>query len=186
MGLNTIHRRWIPCFFPVRFGIQVGDSPADKHILEKLTTPEELSGILNWALEGLQRLLKQKDFTGRMSIEQTRKYYERLVSPLSAFIQDCIQITYDPEDYITKDDFYSTFLEYCKEKKIIAPTKENVGRLMKKVAPKIASGHKKIGEQQEYVWTGCDFKMTEEEEETRERIIIDEIFREASKSSDAE
>jgi phage/plasmid-associated DNA primase len=57
---------------------------------EKLTTPEELSKIFNWPLVGLKRLQKQKEFTNRMTIEQTKLYYERLVSPVAVFIQDRI------------------------------------------------------------------------------------------------
>ena len=176
---DAYYRRWVMIFFPVRFGIQMGDLPVDKHILEKLTTPEELSGILNWALEGLKRLREQKEFTNRMTIEQTKQYYERLVSPLSAFIQDKIIVTFDPENFITKEEFYSSFLDYCKEKKIIAPTYENVGRLMKKVSKGIGAGHKTIFGKQRYVWTGCQYNLTEEELQAREREIIDVVYREA-------
>ncbi|MEM3845363.1 MAG: DUF5906 domain-containing protein [Candidatus Parvarchaeota archaeon] len=44
----TFRQRWIV--------IRVSGSFNDPDLLEKLTTPEELSGILNWALEGLKRL----------------------------------------------------------------------------------------------------------------------------------
>jgi len=32
-------------------------------LLKKISTPEELSGLLNYALDGLDRILKQKDFS---------------------------------------------------------------------------------------------------------------------------
>lgn len=178
---DAYYRRWILIFFPVRFSIQPGDPTADKHILEKLTTPEELSGILNWALKGLQRLRKQKEFTKTMTVEQTRKYYERLVSPLSAFMQDRIIITYNPDDYLTKEDFYSALQEYCKEKKVVAPTYGTVGRLINKIGKGITTGHKKVRDQQTYVWAGCKFNLTEEEKQTIERQTIDDVWREAMK-----
>jgi len=180
---DAYYRRWILIFFPVRFGIELGDSPADKQILEKLTTPEELSGILNWSLEGLRRLNKQKGFTKRLTIKETREYMERLVSPLSAFIQDKIRITYKEEDFIQKEEFHKAFVDYCKKKKIIALTKENVGRLMKYVEKNIKTRQRKIGEDYAYVWTGCDFKLTKEEKESREKEMIDEIFEETNKKS---
>lgn len=175
------YRRWVLIFFAVRFGIQPGDIPADKHIIDKLTTPEELSGVLNWSLEGLRRLRKNGEFTKIMTVEQTREYYERLVSPLSAYIQDKIRITYNEKDFILKEEWQNKLEEYCEEKKIVAPTKASVGRLMKKVAPKIKTGQRKVGEDYVYVWTGCTFKLTEEEKESREKKVIDDIFREASK-----
>ena len=113
-----------------------------------------------------------------MPIKQTRKYYERLVSPLSAFIQDKIIITYDTKDWITKEEFYESFIEYCKEKKIIAPTYETVGRLMKKVGKGIKTFHKTIAKQQLYVWTGCQYNLTTEEKQTKERQTIEEIWKE--------
>lgn len=172
---DAYYRRWLLMFFAIQFGIQPGNLPADKHMIEKLTTPEELSGVLNWSLEGLRRLLKNKRFTKIMTVEETRQYYQRLVSPLSAFIQDKIKITYSEQDFITKEEFYNEFLKYCKEKKIVAPRKENVGRLMKKVAPKIKTGHPKIGGKQEYAWTGCIFKLPEEEKKRR-RIETEESY----------
>src|SRR5208283_2759033 len=49
-------RRWILIEFPNQFG----DDKKDPEILNKLTAEAELSGLLNWALEGLARLRQQK------------------------------------------------------------------------------------------------------------------------------
>jgi putative DNA primase/helicase len=42
------YRRWILILFNVRFGNDA--LPKDENILEKITTPEEMSGLLNWSL----------------------------------------------------------------------------------------------------------------------------------------
>ncbi|MEM0124596.1 MAG: hypothetical protein QXF41_03595 [Candidatus Micrarchaeaceae archaeon] len=44
-------------FLIVPFPHVISEAEEDRRILEKLTTPEELSGFLNWALEGLRRLM---------------------------------------------------------------------------------------------------------------------------------
>jgi len=101
------YRRWMLIFFDVIFG----DSghPVDKNMLKKITGPEELSGILNWASEGLSRLNEQGDFTGRLSVDETRVYYERLVNPVYTFISDCITETDDDQDFIPKDYLWKRF-----------------------------------------------------------------------------
>ncbi|MEM4092763.1 MAG: hypothetical protein QW837_06955 [Conexivisphaerales archaeon] len=44
-------------FLIVPFPHVISEAEEDRRILEKLTTPEELSGFLNWSLEGLRRLM---------------------------------------------------------------------------------------------------------------------------------
>ncbi|MEM3581246.1 MAG: hypothetical protein QXQ64_08335 [Candidatus Bathyarchaeia archaeon] len=44
-------------FLIVPFPHEISGAEEDRRILEKLTTPEELSGFLNWSIEGLQRLM---------------------------------------------------------------------------------------------------------------------------------
>ncbi len=60
--------------FPHKFE---GESE-DKDLIKKLTTPEELSGLLNFALEGLKQLLKNGRFTynHETTYERWQKYTE--------------------------------------------------------------------------------------------------------------
>ena len=53
------YRRWILILFPNKF---VGKAD-NKHLIDELTTPKELSGLLNRALRGLDRLLRNKEFS---------------------------------------------------------------------------------------------------------------------------
>jgi len=52
---------------------------ADIHLSEKLRA--ELPGILNWALEGLQRLMEQEAFTENAADKDPQSYYEVYTSP---------------------------------------------------------------------------------------------------------
>jgi putative DNA primase/helicase len=95
------YRRWVLIFFRIKFGDD--GSPRDIYILEKITTPEEMSGIINWSLEGLQRLNNQGVFSERMSVAETQDYYNKLLSPAYAFIIENITETYNSNDYIPKE-----------------------------------------------------------------------------------
>jgi len=91
---------------------------ADKHIMDKLTTPSELSGLLNYALEGLRRLEEQKDFTEDMSQEETEKAYVKLSNSAQAFIMENVIVTDEHSDYVHDDVLYRNFITYCHKEKL--------------------------------------------------------------------
>lgn len=109
---DAFFRRWGFLNFPNTFEWQ----RADKNILKKITTQEELSGILSWALEGLKRLFSSWEFSRSASTDELRLYYERISSPIKAFVQDMVD--FDPEKHETKTDIWNMFVEYCRESRL--------------------------------------------------------------------
>jgi len=79
----------------------------------KLATPEELSGLFNWALIGLQRLKKQGRVSFNTSTADAMRYYDRKANPVLAFVQDCLE--YSCDDYKLKNIMRIKFTEYCKK-----------------------------------------------------------------------
>jgi putative DNA primase/helicase len=149
-------RRLVLVFFTIRFGTP--GHPVDKHILEKITTPEELSGILNWALEGLQHLQENDEFTGRMTVEETREYYEQLMSPIYSFISENITETNDPKDFIHKEYLMKEIDDYCEEKKLSKSTSPHqVTGIMKHNFKKIKLAQRNVEKPHAYVWMYCKF-----------------------------
>jgi len=70
---------------PLRFA----DGNEDAELTQKLTTPEELSGLLNLALAGLHDLIANCGF--HKTIDEIKQEYEENTSDVSAFlIQECI------------------------------------------------------------------------------------------------
>ena len=104
-------RRWITLTF---YNVFKGQN-RDKHILKKITTPDELSGFFNWAIEGLNRLLKNGEFSYTMSVAETRDYYTKLSDPIYAFKQEYIKICDTPKDFL----FANNKAEYDIESYII-------------------------------------------------------------------
>jgi len=107
-------RRWIIINFPNQF--LEHDPRTDKSILEKLTTEKELSGILNWALQGLKRLLDNDGFTTSRTVEETRDQYIEASDPVRAFAEQ--RLVVKPNNVIPKDDVYDTFIQYCRERNL--------------------------------------------------------------------
>ncbi len=107
---DAFFRRWVIIIFPNQFL----DGKADKRLIQKLTTPEELSGLLNFALGGLRRLLQHGEFSYSKSINDIREVYIRQSDSVGAFIMDCVEIK--PEDYIEKKKLYTAYADYCRNK----------------------------------------------------------------------
>ncbi|MFQ6077391.1 MAG: phage/plasmid primase, P4 family, partial [Candidatus Bathyarchaeia archaeon] len=106
---DAFFRRWIIINFPNKFE----GERADKNILKKLTTPEELKGLLVLAVHGLRDLLNRGDFAKNPSTEEIRFYYTRASDPTKAFVEECLER--DPEGTIPKEDLYQIYVEYCQE-----------------------------------------------------------------------
>lgn len=151
------YRRWILIFFKVKFGD--GDVLKDLNILEKITTPEELSGILNWAIQGLQRLNKQREFSERMTVEETRDYYNKLLSPTYSYIINNITETEEPDDFIPKPYLWQELLDYCEKNQLPKPTSQKqVAYIIKKHFPNIKTAQKTIEKRRTVrVWQYCRF-----------------------------
>jgi putative DNA primase/helicase len=91
---------------------------ADKRLIEKLTTPEELSGYLNYALEGLKRLEERQDFTEDRDLEETEKAYVKLSNSCQAYINEKVIVTDTHSDYVFADVLYRDFITYCHNEKL--------------------------------------------------------------------
>jgi putative DNA primase/helicase len=105
---NAFHRRWIIINFLATF---IGNA-ADPKILERLTTQEEMSGLLNLALRALKELLSRGQFINDKDTDSKREQYIRLSDPVRSFVMDCIDASHD--DFISKDEVYQTFCDYCR------------------------------------------------------------------------
>lgn len=101
---NAFFNRFIIMNFPNKFE----GNKMDRNLLAKLTTPTELSGLLNLALDYFKG-----NISCSQSAEQLRKTYIDLSDPISAFIRDRIKL--NPARKIRLDELYSNFMDYCQQ-----------------------------------------------------------------------
>jgi putative DNA primase/helicase len=106
---SAFFRRWVMINFPYKFE----GEKADKKILEKFITEGELSGLFNWAIEGLKRLLENGEFSYTLTTEQIQDKYERMSSTVAAFVKDCLDVKSD--GVISKAELYQRYIDYCRE-----------------------------------------------------------------------
>ena len=74
-------------FLIITFDITIPEAEQDKQLAQKIISTE-LSGVLNWVLEGLYRLLQQKHFTHCKAVEEAREQYKLKSDSVKLFLQE--------------------------------------------------------------------------------------------------
>lgn len=111
----------------------------DDNLLDKLTTPEELSGLLNWAIEGYKRIVKQNGFSNEKEPEEIKFLMIKGGNSLAEFSSEVLQEEAGAK--ITKDDLYKVYCQWCLEHKPkLSPiSKEKIGRKLITLNPYVQS-----------------------------------------------
>lgn len=73
----------------------------------------ELSGVLNKAIEGLIRLKRRGYFQEPESCLNAKHLWLDSANPVASFVRDKVITTDNPKDKITLPEMYSAFLSYC-------------------------------------------------------------------------
>jgi P4 family phage/plasmid primase-like protien len=104
------YKRWLILTFEKIF-----DENKDTKLIDKLTVPEELSGLLNLAIIALKQLRKDNGFKD-ISVEKVRKKYEEKSNTVKAFVTACCRVDLKEPDYYTlATDLYAVYVNYCKD-----------------------------------------------------------------------
>jgi putative DNA primase/helicase len=96
----------------------------------------ELPGILNWAIEGWQRLRERGFFIQPASAIEVVEEMEALGSPIGAFLEDCCEI--GPGKSVSVSELFFAWENWCMEQRRDRPgTKQNFGRELRAALPGI-------------------------------------------------
>jgi P4 family phage/plasmid primase-like protien len=155
--------------FPYKFEVNPDPENANEkkrrmreEIMAEITTEEEMSGLFNWALEGLFRLFERKEFTGTKSTEETKKEFMLKSTPVNAFIEEMVEFLSDSE--LPKKDAYVEYVKFCQRKKLPAKGYQNFCQnFFESLAGKIVESRPRDGDQRKMVWLGIKIKPDEAE-----------------------
>lgn len=117
------YRRWVILDFPNTFSEK-------KDILKDI--PEiEFNNLATRSIITLSKLLDKREFTNEGTIEQRQERYESKSNFLEKFIKLFTQE--DLNSYITKNDFYKKFNDWCKENNHREMSETSLGIEMKRI-----------------------------------------------------
>ena len=108
---QAYYKRWlILSFDKVFYG-----ATKDTNLINKLTTPDELSGLLNLALIALRQLRKDGGFKD-VSIEKVRKEYEYNANTIKAFLEEKCVVDLASSNSTPTVYLYNEYENYCAAK----------------------------------------------------------------------
>lgn len=106
---NAFFRRWLVIKFLQEF--HPGHPDRVDNLEERITTKQEMEGILNFALEGLNRLLENNQFTENMTQFEIQDFWVRNSDSVVAYAKDMIEVDLNAE--ILKQEIYDQYEQYC-------------------------------------------------------------------------
>ena len=158
-----------------------GDSGTIPNIEKQwLENEDELSGILNWMLIGLARIMKNKAFTSTTEFENLLTEYEKISNPFRSFIKEPV-LSFDLLSKIRGDDLYECYKIYCTTLKVNPESYIKFNNFINTV-PKIVKSKDEKG----IIWTGLAIRQLDILNETdkndkNDKILENKKFREEEK-----
>jgi len=162
---DAFWRRWVIIDFPYSFVSQkeydsccTSDRQTKRvkedSIIQNISTDEEMVGLLNWSLIGLQRLLQTKDFTKSSTAKDIETLWIRKSNSFQAFIMDHCEVTWD--GIVSKNDIRKNYAQYCRNHKIRVMNE----KIVKNTLNDLGVGEEKsdVNGKRENVWIGLSLK----------------------------
>ena len=106
---NAFFRR----FMIVTFDETIPEAEQDKQLHAKIID-NELSGVFNWVLEGLERLLKQKRFTDCKAVQTAVEDYKTQSDSVKLYLKEN-DLQADANNYRLIKELYSEYRCFCLE-----------------------------------------------------------------------
>ncbi len=124
---QSYYDRWLI----LNFEFIVSEEEQDCDLVEKISTGEELSGILNLALDGLDRLKKNGKFMNTKDWMVTRDIMESNGNSVVAFISGMLEK--DIEGIVEKSKVYDEYKMFCKMKDLTCFGEKTYGKIFRGV-----------------------------------------------------
>jgi putative DNA primase/helicase len=134
---NAFFRR----FLIVPFDVVIPEEEQDKELSKKIID-SELSGVLNWVLEGLNRLLTQKNFTESQLVKDQLSEYQKQSDSVQMFLEE-EGFEKSIGDICLLKKLYTKYQEYCDENGCRVCSKKTFAERLRKIGYETAK--KNIG-----------------------------------------
>jgi putative DNA primase/helicase len=110
----------------INFTHQFLGEKSDPYLLDKLTTEDELSGLLKVVLKRLPRVLEKGIHTEASTIDQNYERYILSSNPVGAFVESCLE--QESGRTTSKEKMYVTYKEFCIANKLPIESEQTFSR----------------------------------------------------------
>ena len=101
-------RRWLV----VPFDTSLNESNLDRALLDQLTTPEELSGLLNRAVAEYRQLLESGRLTESEKMVRAKEEFDQASDSTRLFLKERVEEC-SPYDEIDRTEVYAAYKDWC-------------------------------------------------------------------------
>jgi len=115
----------------------------------------ELPGILNWALDGLDRLREQGHFSGDLPPAETQGKWESWGDSIARFKERCLDFEVKATHTELKSEVYDAYLSFCEAEGAPAESKQKFGREIKD-ASGVGDRQVTVDGSQKWAYTGFE------------------------------
>jgi putative DNA primase/helicase len=136
-------------FMIIPFEVTIPEEKQDKQLSKKIKE-SELSGVFNWVMDGLKRVLKNKDFTQSDEVEQQRKVFHRESDSVQMFIGER-GYSESMVSWTLLKELYAKYKSYCDADGYYPVAKRKFSKRLEK------AGYKKIKKS-----AGMSFHITDD------------------------
>jgi putative DNA primase/helicase len=125
----------------------------------------ELSGVLNWSLDGLQRLTGENEnhFTRFAAAEEAITIIRDLASPVGAFVREKCKLGFDEE--IAVDALYDAYKDWCDVCEYPKSPKAHFGRDLRAACPSVKKTRPRDKTKRHHVYAGIRLRTEKDEAE---------------------
>jgi hypothetical protein len=144
----------------------------NEDILDKLCTEEEFSGLLHEVLGRLPRIIRQgiRPNTNE-TMRETYEKYVRGSSPIKYFREKALRLTNTPEDIVSKDTMYDSYLLFCRANKIATETEQAFSRKLSDIG--FEYKRVKRNKIRDYYWVGVQIVDWRKVEDSEQQTLTD-------------
>lgn len=134
------------------------DKIADNDFINDiLNDNSEFEGMLNWALEGLDRIERQNGFTESGTTEQVKDIIKRRSNSFHAFFEDIVEVTNDLTKHVVKEHVHGAYHEYCSNNNLKPVSNQVINDTLDSKGI-IHSSRKKIGDESKQICMAISLK----------------------------
>lgn len=137
-----VWRRFVMLDFPKSFAAN-----GDLNLLEKITTDEELEGIVCWLVVVAKKMVQQGGFTYPQSLEDLQMRWRLQSNACIEMIEKSGLVKKQLDGRISKREFYELYVQYCNKKKFTIKTDKTLSQQMTRAGYKVQkSGNERYWE----------------------------------------
>jgi putative DNA primase/helicase len=146
----------------------------DPHILDKICTEEEFSGLLDELLGRLPRIIESGIRpTTNETMQQTYDKYVRGSNPIQYFIEKVLTIIDAQDNKITKDQMYDSYCLFCRAKKIAPESEQSFSRKLTNAGFQSKQFRKQKDDKRVWCWIDVKIRDWKALEDTEQQSLAE-------------